>query len=600
MSLFENFPYSNLHELNLDWIIKIIKDFKDTYPDVMEELAKRVLKPTDDPNGQYGFVLMTTGDGSTKWIDLSPEFLKKVNAPIDDPNGEIGDWLISNGDGTTKWESLDEDLNERIAIAVDEWLEAHPEATTTVLDHSLSNKKFIIGTLNYVTPEMFGAIGDGTTDDSAAFDLMLADNCNNILLSNNYFMDDVLNIPDNKVVFGKGTIISDRSITIGNKVIIRDIIFKPTTPITRVNNIPATTNGIDVRLYETDDILLDSIYVKDGVITIDGASHIKIVNSRVDGMDVVGGCVQSFNNAHDIAIEKCVLNGATTNGCYFHTSSNIIVSECDIYQNGHSGVHVPYSKYVDVLSCKIHNHPVYDGIDFNFSADDDVADTKVYSKIYNCKCYNNAATGIYVSGSNVVINGNTCYNNGTEGIKVKPYLNQGHCENIYCINNTTYGNETAETRDMEVLFEIVNNATILMNQITKTRSYTIYMANVNGAICDFIDNAYIQMVDCLNVGKLATIARTDKILPIKDVNTAYWTDLNANNLTDSGIYVLNSNEGNSNFPAAVGSGVSGLLIVINWSSNFIMQIFTRYDAGAIYHRMYWFGAFWTEWTSTAS
>lgn len=26
MAIFENFPYTNIHELNLDWVIKIIKD----------------------------------------------------------------------------------------------------------------------------------------------------------------------------------------------------------------------------------------------------------------------------------------------------------------------------------------------------------------------------------------------------------------------------------------------------------------------------------------------------------------------------------------------------------------------------------------------
>ena len=40
--------------------------------------------------------------------------------------------------------------------------------TTTVQDHSLTFDKMVIGTLGYVTPEMFGATGDGVTDDSDA------------------------------------------------------------------------------------------------------------------------------------------------------------------------------------------------------------------------------------------------------------------------------------------------------------------------------------------------------------------------------------------------------------------------------------------------
>lgn len=52
--------------------------------------------------------------------------------------------------------------------AVQNWLDEHPEATTSVADGSLTYRKLVTGTLGYVTPEMFGAKGDGVTDDSAA------------------------------------------------------------------------------------------------------------------------------------------------------------------------------------------------------------------------------------------------------------------------------------------------------------------------------------------------------------------------------------------------------------------------------------------------
>jgi hypothetical protein len=66
-----------------------------------------------------------------------------------------------------------DESDEKLKEEVDRWLAVHPEATTTVQDHSLTIDKMVNGTLGYVTPEMFGAKGDGITDDREAFLNML-------------------------------------------------------------------------------------------------------------------------------------------------------------------------------------------------------------------------------------------------------------------------------------------------------------------------------------------------------------------------------------------------------------------------------------------
>lgn len=101
----ENFPYSNFHDLNMDWIIQIIKDFKEQYPEVINQINN------------------------------------KLNKPIINPDGNLNDVLFSNGDGTTRWSNIDAEYGEAIKEAVDEWLDEHPEATTTVEDDSITAVK---------------------------------------------------------------------------------------------------------------------------------------------------------------------------------------------------------------------------------------------------------------------------------------------------------------------------------------------------------------------------------------------------------------------------------------------------------------------------
>lgn len=70
---------------------------------------------------------------------------RKVNNPIDEDNqpvyGTPGQLLKTNGDGSTEW--VDEGLptDEQTAQAISDWLDAHPEATTTVLDGSITKAK---------------------------------------------------------------------------------------------------------------------------------------------------------------------------------------------------------------------------------------------------------------------------------------------------------------------------------------------------------------------------------------------------------------------------------------------------------------------------
>lgn len=136
--------------------------------------------------------------GDTEEIDrLSAE---KVNVPKNGTDldfGEAGQMLTTKGNGETQWEDAGQPTEEQTQNAINNWLDEHPEATTTVEDESLTYNKLVKGTLGFVTPEMFGAKGDGVEDDTQAMQDALDfshENSIRFVANNTYKTTDTINI----------------------------------------------------------------------------------------------------------------------------------------------------------------------------------------------------------------------------------------------------------------------------------------------------------------------------------------------------------------------------------------------------------------------
>lgn len=94
--------------------------------------------------------------------------------------------------------------DEVIDTSIKAWLEDHPEATTTVQDNAITEEKINADFLpyiknDYVTPEMFGAVGDGTTDDSQSLQKAInyvASNNKILKICKTYFCSSRLIIPN--------------------------------------------------------------------------------------------------------------------------------------------------------------------------------------------------------------------------------------------------------------------------------------------------------------------------------------------------------------------------------------------------------------------
>lgn len=143
MGLFEHWPYTNFHDLNLDWIISKIKEFGADLKQLADEIDA-----------------------------FQPEMQEYVN----------------------------------------NWLNEHPEATTTVEDGSLTESKFstalrLLTLKDYVTPEMFGAVGDGITDDSDAlidmFESINTGGCA-VIPDKTYAISKPVNVYSNTDIVGLG------------------------------------------------------------------------------------------------------------------------------------------------------------------------------------------------------------------------------------------------------------------------------------------------------------------------------------------------------------------------------------------------------------
>ena len=119
-SMFNRWPYTDLQNLNLDWLIGVCKDISEKFPGFEKELTE------------------------------------KLNAP--EQAGEVGQFLINLGEGKTGWQDMNEDFAPIIIEAVNNWLTLHPEATTTVLNGSLTLAKMTEETAYTITRKESGIL----------------------------------------------------------------------------------------------------------------------------------------------------------------------------------------------------------------------------------------------------------------------------------------------------------------------------------------------------------------------------------------------------------------------------------------------------------
>lgn len=99
---------------------------------------------------------------------------------------------------------IEQTIGGDVRDETDAWLDAHPEATTTIQDGAITKAKINTAFLPeienaYVTPQMYGAVADGTTDDAAAIQAAIDSGFPVLIPTGEYYISQELVINRNGV-----------------------------------------------------------------------------------------------------------------------------------------------------------------------------------------------------------------------------------------------------------------------------------------------------------------------------------------------------------------------------------------------------------------
>ena len=103
MGMFEHFPYTNFHDLNLDWLLKTMKSIKDSLDDLWKQFLESRVPRGGDPN--QVLTKTTADDFAMAWKDVPHELPE---------GGTVGQMLSKKSDVNydVQWSDVPESLPE--------------------------------------------------------------------------------------------------------------------------------------------------------------------------------------------------------------------------------------------------------------------------------------------------------------------------------------------------------------------------------------------------------------------------------------------------------------------------------------------------------
>lgn len=282
---------------------------------MLENAIANIVANASDTTGNSELADVRRGYDGTKYPSAGDAVRKQIKKLTED----LG--VLNDGGLVLKDEVIDQ--------YVSKWLNENPEATTTVQDGSLTLEKFSDEALDflqtyaikdYITPEMFGAVGDGVVDDTEAIIEALSQGRRLVFENGVYLITDTLDIPSDIVIELKNAKIV--STAEDNKKYIFNIVQKSNVKIYGEN---ATLEMIKPETAQQACISIDrseNVLVKGLTLTKAGGDGITI-----GGTDTV--------ETKNIEIANCIIDDSRRNGISIIGGVNgVYIYDCEIKNTG--------------------------------------------------------------------------------------------------------------------------------------------------------------------------------------------------------------------------------------------------------------------------